>query len=100
MLSVPALREAAQTTMLRPIPIGLGLIAAALTGAACTSGKSPTTVNLSGFPPAFREGYADGCRSAKPGAFKRRNEIRYGQDSQYASGWRDGFDVCSKSPAK
>jgi hypothetical protein len=51
------------------------------------------SVNLSGFPPEFRQGYADGCASAK-GA-RVRDEARY-RDPRYASGWRDGFDICRR----
>jgi hypothetical protein len=53
-------------------------------------------VNLAGFPPAFRDGYADGCQSAKPFAAKHRDDARYARDTQYASGWRDGYDICRK----
>jgi len=53
-------------------------------------------VNLAGFPPAFRDGYAAGCDSAKRGDAARRDEHRIAQDRQYAAGWRDGFDMCKK----
>ena len=49
-------------------------------------------VNLNGYPPAFKDGYADGCASA--GAGRVRNDARFKSDSQYAQGWRDGFDIC------
>jgi hypothetical protein len=55
-------------------------------------------INLTGFPPAFRDGYTDGCQSARPGALKRRDETRFAQDTQYAMGWRDGNDICRKRP--
>lgn len=51
-------------------------------------------VNLSGYPLEFRQGYADGCNSAK-GALVR-NELRMKGDIQYAAGWRDGNDICRK----
>ena len=51
-------------------------------------------VNLAGYPPAFRAGYADGCASVD-GA-KKRDEPRFKSDSSYAQGWRDGFDICKK----
>jgi len=70
--------------------------------ASCTSAPerpgSPaaagSNVNLSGFPPEFRQGYADGCSSAR-GA-RVRDEARNKQDMQYAAGWRDGFDICRR----
>ncbi len=74
------------------------ILAAALLGACATSKPPPPNVNLTGFPPAFRDGYADGCRSAKPGAARHRDESRFAQDTQYATGWRDGYDICRKRP--
>ena len=77
---------------------GVLILAAALLGACAAPKPPPPNVNLTGFPPAFRDGYADGCRSAKPGAARRRDESRFAQDAQYASGWRDGYDICRKRP--
>ena len=65
--------------------------------AACTQPSTKPSgpdVNLSGFPPAFRQGYADGCSSAR--GSRVRNETRFKEDTQYASGWRDGLDICGK----
>ena len=64
---------------------------------ACTqqpAKPSGPNVNLSGFPPEFRAGYQDGCSSAR--GSRVRNEQRYKEDPQYASGWRDGQDICGK----
>lgn len=76
--------------------------------AACTATtpRAPTTpakpatakapgVNLSGYPPAFRDGYADGCNAAKANRGKR-DEARFKDDAQYAQGWQDGFGICSR----
>ena len=54
--------------------------------------KQSPSVNLSGYPAAFRDGYSDGCASARGGL--RRDEPRYKSDGQYALGWRDGYDIC------
>ncbi len=51
-------------------------------------------VNLSGYSPAFREGFNDGCQTARGDA--RRNEKRYAEDTQYAQGWTDGRSICGK----
>ncbi|HTS54354.1 MAG TPA: hypothetical protein VMH26_13860 [Burkholderiales bacterium] len=67
-------------------------------GCAISKPPPPPRVNLNGFPPAFREGYGDGCQSARDGALKR-DEARFAKEAQYATGWRDGFDVCRKRPA-
>jgi hypothetical protein len=53
-------------------------------------------VNLTGFPPAFQDGYADGCRAATSVLRRQRNEARLANDAQYARGWRDGSDICGK----
>jgi hypothetical protein len=74
--------------------------------AACATQSTPdrqsapaprAAVNLSGFPPEFRHGYADGCASAKPGTARIRNEDRYKSDAGYAQGWRDGYDICGRT---
>jgi hypothetical protein len=68
--------------------------------AGCATQAPPPKINLAGFPAAFRDGYGDGCQSAKPGAFKRRDERRFAKDARYASGWRDGYDICRRSKAQ
>ena len=51
-------------------------------------------INLTGYPPAFQEGYTDGCASAR--SARRRDEARFKSDVQYAQGWRDGNSVCRR----
>lgn len=50
--------------------------------------------NLAGYPPAVREGYIDGCESAKRTSFARKDAKRFAVDGQYAMGWNDGFSLC------
>ena len=57
---------------------------------------SRPTYNLSGYPPAVREGYIDGCESAKRSEFARKDAQRFAADAQYSMGWNDGFGICSK----
>jgi hypothetical protein len=52
------------------------------------------TVNLSGYNAAFKEGYADGCESAR--YTPRRNAQRYGADTDYTMGWNDGNAICGR----
>ena len=52
------------------------------------------TYNLSGYPAATREGYIDGCETAKKTRYGQKNEARYASDGQYQMGWNDGFDLC------
>jgi hypothetical protein len=55
----------------------------------------PANVNLQGFPVEYREGYADGCRSASGG--EKKDAVRFRSDGQYRTGWQDGFAICRKS---
>ena len=61
--------------------------------------KAPTAakpgINLSGYSPAFRAGYADGCNSVDAGA-RKRDEARFKAETDYAQGWRDGNDICKR----
>lgn len=77
--------------MTRYIPL---LAMSMLSACATQSAMQPANVNLSGFPPAFKEGYADGCASARGPT--TRSESRFKSDQQYASGWRDGLDICKR----
>ena len=57
---------------------------------------SRPTYNLSGYPPAVKEGYIDGCESAKKTQFARKDAKRMAADPQYEMGWNDGFSICKK----
>lgn len=52
--------------------------------------------NLAGYPPAVREGYIDGCESAKASPYARKDARRFADDAQYAMGWNDGNAICRK----
>lgn len=52
------------------------------------------TYNLTGYPPAVREGYIDGCESAKRSQFARKDAARMSGDPQYSMGWNDGYSIC------
>ena len=52
------------------------------------------TYNLTGYPPAVRDGYIDGCESAKKTSFARKDARRMADDAQYSMGWNDGFSLC------
>jgi hypothetical protein len=77
--------------------IMLAALAASLALAACASVRE--TMLERGFPPAYADGYADGCSSgedAAGGLFAetRKDAARYGADRQYAEGWESGFERC------
>ena len=52
--------------------------------------------NLAGYPPAVKEGYIDGCESAKHTPYARKDAARMANDPQYSMGWNDGFSICQK----
>ncbi|KQW18657.1 hypothetical protein MRBLPD1_001951 [Pseudomonas brassicacearum] len=52
-----------------------------------------------GYPPAFADGYDDGCSSGRQAAGVitgqfRKDVPRYLKDPRYAEGWSDGFRQC------
>lgn len=55
--------------------------------------------NLSGYPGTMKDGYIDGCETAKNTRYGQKNEKLYATDGQYQLGWDDGFDMC-KAKAK
>ena len=57
---------------------------------------SRPTYNLTGYPPAVRDGYIDGCESAKKTTYARKDAKRMSDDPQYSMGWNDGFSICKK----
>jgi hypothetical protein len=50
--------------------------------------------NLTGYPPAVRDGYIDGCETAKKTTYARRDAKRMADDAQYSMGWNDGYSIC------
>ncbi len=44
----------------------------------------------------MREGYIDGCESAKKSEYGRKDDKRFAADAQYRMGWNDGFAICAK----
>jgi hypothetical protein len=59
-----------------------------------TAEPPPPAVNLSGFPLAYRQGYADGCATAT--GPERKDAVRFGGDGNYRTGWTDGVALCRK----
>ena len=54
------------------------------------------TYNLTGYPPAVRDGYIDGCEMAKRSTYGRKDAKRMADDPQYAMGWNDGYSICGR----
>lgn len=63
--------------------------------AGCAGPTETSRINMSGFSPAFKQGYADGCESAGARA-QRRNASRYKTESDYMMGWNDGYSACRR----
>ena len=82
----------------------LTLAALAATPALAACGSVRETMIARGFPPAYAEGYADGCSSGKEAAGglfyeTRKDRARYGADRQYTQGWDQGFQRCRNEMA-
>jgi len=43
-----------------------------------------------------RDGYIDGCESAKHSRYARRDAKRMAADAQYEMGWNDGYSICGR----
>ena len=52
----------------------------------------PPPVNLQGFPLAYRQGFGDGCSTAR--GTERKDATRFGSDGSYRVGWQDGVAQC------
>jgi hypothetical protein len=52
------------------------------------------TYNLAGYRPAFKDGYIDGCETAKRSAYGLKDEKRFADENQYRNGWKDGYNLC------
>lgn len=75
----------------------LGLLLLIAAGCAGPPAQPPQpAVNLTGYPPDFRQGHSDGCGSARPNATRVRDEKRYKSEGNYAQGWDDGYDYCRR----
>jgi hypothetical protein len=59
-----------------------------------TAEPPPPGINLSGFPLAYRQGYADGCGSAS--GPERKDAARFAAEPNYRTGWQDGVALCRK----
>lgn len=53
-------------------------------------------------PPAYQDGYVDGCRSgqgdaANSSADYKKDKARMASDKNYANGWYDAYEECKAS---
>ena len=79
------------------------LSAVVILSAGCgTPGPAPVPEKVSGRPPAYQDGYRDGCTSGKAEASHSRlgetKDIkRFQSDQNYAVGWYEGSESCRDS---
>jgi len=77
------------------LPVVLLMLAALLSGCESTHDY----LLHQGYPPAFADGFRDGCGSGRQaagaisGSFSK-DVPRYLADARYAEGWTDGFRQC------
>lgn len=78
-----------------------GLLCAALCAVIGLSGcgSEKQTMLEKGYPPAYAEGYQDGCDSGKKAGGDMFSQFakdvnRYDNDKTYHEGWEDGFKQC------
>ena len=67
----------------------------ALILASCATPKKEPEFNIAGYPPAFRDGFLDGCHSAHHPSTPKKDAGRAKAQPQYALGWQDGKDMCA-----
>jgi hypothetical protein len=77
-----------------PAPVAPPRVETPKEGAERRARAAKPTYNLTGYPPAVREGYIDGCESAKRSEFARKDAARMTGDPQYSMGWNDGYSLC------
>jgi len=78
------------------------LTAIAITTAGLLASCAPGIVVPDG-PPAYRQGYDNGCSSgyfdAGNSAFRfQKDTARIIADADYAAGWKDGYENCRRWP--
>ncbi|MCC7081428.1 MAG: hypothetical protein IT530_12215 [Burkholderiales bacterium] len=76
------------------LPLTLALALGACAQTQTKPGTSAPPANLSGYSAAFKDGFKDGCNTARGSG--RRDDLRASVDGQYAQGWQDGNAICGK----
>jgi hypothetical protein len=85
---------AAACAVTPPAPVAPSRPESVKEGAERRAKAAKPTYNLTGYPPAVRDGYIDGCESAKRSQFARKDAARMTGDPQYSMGWNDGYSIC------
>ena len=84
-------------------PILAMLIATALSACAGAKGTAETyagSINLSGFPPEYRQAFAAGCDQAASGKARATVPSFKNSKGMEVQGLLDGFDVCRRQARK
>jgi hypothetical protein len=77
-----------------PAPVAPSKPESPMEGADRRAKAAKPKYNLTGYPPAVRDGYIDGCETAKRTQYARKDAARMSGDPQYSMGWNDGFSIC------
>lgn len=56
------------------------------------------SINLSGFPPEYKRGFAAGCESAKDASGQSARRPK--GEASFVQGWQDGLDYCRPRKAR
>ena len=59
--------------------------------------QGTNSINLSGFPPEYKQGFGAGCEHARDAG---RPAKRPKGNASFAQGWQDGIDYCSPRKAR
>jgi len=70
--------------------VGCATTESSKSGAKKSGSAATQSLNLSGYPPEFRNGFTQGCDAAK----NNDRSSKPKGDSQFAVGWNDGFEYC------
>jgi hypothetical protein len=87
-------RAEARSAALRSSVLAAAMVLAACAQTESKPGAGAPPVNLSGYSASFKEGFKQGCNSAR--GQERRDDARAAVDSQYAQGWQDGKAICGR----
>lgn len=79
-------------------PIALWLVAFSVMAAVAGCQSTHDDLLARGYPPAYADGYKDGCGSGRQAAGSmnsfNKDVPRYTSEAFYSGGWDDGFKQC------
>ena len=82
------------------LPVLTAIALSACAGAKGSSETYPKTLNLSGFPPEYRQAFALGCDQAAAGNARASVPSIRSSKGMEVQGLLDSFDVCRRNAPK